>query len=68
MDCHRAVGADVIQDVNMNYPVFLKRDRYCLILHCVALFLVVDEGDAKRDSVLSTLLLQIVYDIDVICH
>ena len=43
--CHRTVGVDFLQefDVHIFYPLFLKRGKYCLSLHWVEGFLLVDE-------------------------
>ena len=70
MDCHRAVGVDFLQelDVHIFYPLFLKRGQFCVSLHCVEGFLVVDECDTEWDIIFSALLLQLVYDVDVICR
>ena len=70
MDCHRAVGVDVLQefDVHIFYLLFLKRDQYYLSLHRVEGFLVVDECDAECDVIFSALLLQLVYDMDLVCR
>ena len=64
VDCHRAVGVDFLQDfdVHIFYPQFLKRGQYCLNLHRV------DECNAEWDIVFSALLLQLGYDVDVICR
>ena len=69
MDCHRAVGVDFLQefDVHVFYPLFLKRVQYCLGLHSVERFLVVEECDAEWDIIFSALL-QLIYDVDVGCH
>ena len=55
VDCHRAVGLDFLQgfDVHILYLLFLKR---------------VDECDAVWDIIFSALLLQLVYDVDVVCR
>ena len=33
VDCHRAVGVDVFQELYIVYPLFMKRGEYCLSLH-----------------------------------
>ena len=49
VDCHRAVGVDFLQelDVHIFYSLLVKRGQYCLSLHRVEGFLVVDECDAE---------------------
>jgi hypothetical protein len=46
----------------------LKRGQYCLSLHWVEGFLVVEECDAEWDIIFSALLLQLVYGVDVACR
>ena len=58
MDCHRAVSVDFLQEFG--------KARYCLTLHRVEGFLVVDECDAEWDITYSALRLQLVYDLDVV--
>ena len=54
VDSHRAVGADFLQefDVHIFYPLLLKRGQYCLSLHIVESFLVVDECDSEWDIII----------------
>ena len=70
VDCHRAVGVDFLHkfDVHIFYPLFLKRGQYCLSLHWVESFLVVDECDAEWNIIFYALLLQLVYNMDMICR
>ena len=64
MACRRAVGVDVLHefDVHIFYPLLLKRGQYCLSLHIVESFLVVDECDSEWDIIFSALLLPLLYD------
>ena len=59
VDCHRGVGVDFLQvfDVHIFYILFFKRGQYCLSLHCVESFLVVDECDVEWDIIFYALLL-----------
>ena len=68
--CHRAISVDVLQefDAHVFYPLLLNRGQYVLSLCCVEGFLEVGERDVERDSILSILLLQLVYDVDVFCR
>ena len=64
MACRRAVGVDVLHefDVHIFYPLLLKRGQYCLSLHIVESFLVIDECDSEWDIIFSALLLPLLYD------
>ena len=53
-------------DAHIFYPLFWKRGQYCLSLHWVEGFLVVDECDAEWDIIVSALLPRLVYDVDVV--
>ena len=66
MNCQRADGVHILQefDVHIFYPLFLKRDQYCVSF--AESFLVVDKCDAEWDIVFSTLLLQLVYAVDLV--
>ena len=57
MDCHRAVGVDFFQefDVHIFYPLLFKRGQYCMGLHSVEGFLVVDECEKEWDIIFSAL-------------
>ena len=70
VDSHRAIGVDFLQefDVHIFYPLSLKRGQYCISLHWVEGFLVVDECDAEWDIIFSALLLQLVCDVDLVCR
>ena len=67
---HRADCVDFLQefDVYIFYPLFLPRGHYCLSLHLVETFLVVDERRTEWDIIFSAFLLQMVCDVDVVCR
>ena len=63
------LGVDVFQefDVQIFCLLFLKRHQYCFSLHQVEGLLVVDKHDTEWDIMFSALLLQLVYDVDMVC-
>ena len=65
-DCHRVVCVDFLQefDIHVYSPLFLMGDQYCFSLHWNEGFLVVD----AEWNVLFYVLLQLVYDVDVVCR
>ena len=70
VDCHRAVGVYILQefDIHIFYTLFLNGGQYCLSLHQVESFLVVAECDAARNIIVSAFLVQLMYDVDMVCR
>ena len=63
-------GVDLFQEFNLHisYPMFFRRVQYYLNLHQVECFLVVNESDAEWYIIISVFLVQLVYDVDVVCR
>ena len=66
MDCHRAVGVDFLQefDVHIFYPVLEARS----VLLEFAPSQRLSRSRQMWDIIFSALLLQLLYDVDVVCH